>query len=165
MYVSTLAGALGLVGRRDNYVLVLTMALSFQGRAADSLTLLHAYGGEGVETLRLRLSGWPTELSATAETGDSQATVAFLEGYAGLRPEDYRSPSALAARLATILGPWTENAAAAYIFELLRGLQACLRARALNDARKSFFGDGTRLPLWSHVGLNTAAGCGLFGLG
>lgn len=116
-----------------NFVLVLSMALCFQGRAADSLALLRAYGGEDVETLRLRLSGWPTELSATyvrslaatlAEARDSQSAVAFLEGYAGLRSEDYRSPSALAARLATILDPWTENAAAAYVYELLRGLQA-----------------------------------------
>ena len=41
----------------------------------------------------------------------------------------------------------------------------CLRARALNDARKNFFGDGSRPPLYSQVGLNTAAACELFGLG
>ena len=40
-----------------------------------------------------------------------------------------------------------------------------LRARALNDARKSFFGDGIHPPLYSQVGLNTAAACELFGLG
>jgi hypothetical protein len=53
--------------------------------------------------------------------------------------------------------------------EALRNAQGadlrCLRARALNDARKSFFGDGAHPPLYPHVGLNTAAACELFGLG
>lgn len=115
-----------------NYVLMLSLALSAQGRIADSLALLRAYGGEEIESLRLRLSGWPAELSATyvrcmaatlEEARDSVGAVALLEGYAGLRPEDYRSPGALAARLAVVVDPWTENAAAAYVFELLCGLQ------------------------------------------
>jgi hypothetical protein len=116
-----------------NYVLALSTALSFHGRAADALALLRAYGGEDLGTLRSRLAGWPGELAATyvrvmaatlGEVGDPQAAILLLEGYAGLRPEDYRSQGALAARLATALDRWTENASAAYVFELLSGLQA-----------------------------------------
>ncbi len=55
-----------------------------------------------------------------------------------------------------------------YLEALQGGKEAdarCLRARALNDARKSFFGDGVHPPLYPHVGLNTAAACEIFGLG
>lgn len=46
------------------------------------------------------------------------------------------------------------------------GTAECLRARALNQARRRFLGDGTHAPsVDRRVGLNTAAACELFGLG
>jgi hypothetical protein len=132
-----------LPGTASNYKLRLAEALEGQDRREDALALFRADTGltEGREEeaaeigaeLRARLEKEiPPDMAAIyagnfsnslLEAGEEEQGVALLEGYIGLRPQDYSSSQALAACLGNLLEQWSEPAAVSFVGSLLAGLQ------------------------------------------